>query len=231
MLAGNQKMEAAGVWAKCKVLMRKEPEAPAVVHEDEDQVVIYDPSDMFADPSKKRKLWSDSREFNTKCKKRLVRVTAGANENNFTLRFNDQLVALPGNAYNTARERLRSKSCTKCSFVAHSPKALEIHVRKHTGERPHKCDQCKFTCSQKDNLQKHTRTHTGEKPHKCDYCYYASSTQDHLKTHIRTHTGEKPYKCDYCDFACSIQGHLKTHIRTHTGEKPYKCDYCDFACS
>ncbi|XP_064468259.1 zinc finger protein ZFP2-like isoform X2 [Ornithodoros turicata] len=116
--------------------------------------------------------------------------------------------------------------CDVCPAGFSSSSHLRVQKTTHTGEKPYKCDLCPGHFSQKTDLQRHKRTHTGEKPYKCDVCPAGFSHSSYLRVHKRTHTGEKPYKCDVCPAGFSQKTDLQRHKRTHTGEKPYKCDLC-----
>uniref|UniRef100_A0A8B9IMN3 Wilms tumor protein homolog n=1 Tax=Anser cygnoides TaxID=8845 RepID=A0A8B9IMN3_ANSCY len=67
---------------------------------------------------------------------------------------------------------------------------LQMHSRKHTGEKPYQCDfkDCERRFSRSDQLKRHQRRHTGVKPFQCKTCQRKFSRSDHLKTHTRTHT-------------------------------------------
>ncbi|CAZ69511.1 Putative C2H2-type Zinc finger protein [Emiliania huxleyi virus 99B1] len=118
-----------------------------------------------------------------------------------------------------------------CTYFTFRKNDMELHTRRHMGEKPYKCDvlDCNAAFAKSCDLTTHKRTHTGEKPYKCDMlnCNAAFSDQSNLKKHKIIHMGEKPYKCDFlnCNAAFSQLWNLVTHKRTHTGEKPYKCEF------
>lgn len=52
-------------------------------------------------------------------------------------------------------------TCTLCQKVFNTSNNLAIHMRTHTGDRPHICEICQKSFSQSCNLINHMRVHTG----------------------------------------------------------------------
>ena len=51
------------------------------------------------------------------------------------------------------------RTCKICRRILASPSALRLHLRTHTGQRPHVCEICQRAFAQKGTLRSHMLTH------------------------------------------------------------------------
>jgi len=73
----------------------------------------------------------------------------------------------------------------------------------------------------------HVRVHTGAKPHSCRHCSGRFMWFNQLKQHLlESHNEGTWFTCNICQKKLIDSGDFKIHVQRHEGVKPYVCSEC-----
>ncbi|XP_031628821.1 zinc finger protein 184-like [Contarinia nasturtii] len=117
-------------------------------------------------------------------------------------------------------------SCEQCTYVTFSIGNLELHMRKHTGERPFACDVCERRFTRVSHLNQHVKLHAEDFDLHCSNCGRGFIDENTMVKHQIT-CKNRQFECHFCHDAQYRMDNLKRHIKTtHMGFKEYMCEYC-----
>ncbi|XP_077290057.1 uncharacterized protein LOC143913888 isoform X1 [Arctopsyche grandis] len=134
------------------------------------------------------------------------------------------------NKYFVPDEKRKSENveCTECNNV-YLKSSIEMHMKTHTGGKPHSCVICNKNFTTKWNLKLHKWTHANRssKPFKCALCKGAFIRQADYVSHMNAHKSVRPYTCNYCGCQFIRKYNCQRHVKEHENEKKFVCDVPD----
>lgn len=117
-------------------------------------------------------------------------------------------------------------SCDQCNHTTFSIGNLQLHMRKHTGERPYRCDVCDKRFTRVSHLNQHVKLHAEDFDLHCKNCGRGFVHADEVEKHQIT-CKNRQFQCHICHDVHHRMDNLKRHIKiTHMGEKEVMCEFC-----
>ena len=131
--------------------------------------------------------------------------------------FNMEDTPIPSTTKSQLWGDITDPRCETCGKVFKRRSELNRHKNIHIGPS-YGChfSQCKKQFTQKQTLVIHLRAHTGEKPHTYDQCGKQMANSSALAKHRRSHSGTKPHSCPYKSYQerFTRKTGLTMHLRT-----------------
>lgn len=111
--------------------------------------------------------------------------------------------------------RDKKYTCSVCGKKFTDQYYLNLHSRKHTGEKPLICNVCDKSFYDPRSLRVHILAHKGSKAYLCNHCGKSFVQSSHLKKHLVVHTNDKSYVCDICSKKFTQSSSLQRHKKLH----------------
>ena len=127
----------------------------------------------------------------------------------------------------------------QCSYVAFSPKNLNLHHSRFHGhgQRPGKdakysCpfSSCKNIFARSSGLTDHINTHKNI-VFSCNFCPFRAVEYWYLLLHLKLHFDIKDVVCDICNRPFTSMSILNMHKYTAHNTDGFDCKHCSFTCS
>ncbi|OQR73551.1 zinc finger protein-like, partial [Tropilaelaps mercedesae] len=109
--------------------------------------------------------------------------------------------------------------CSICSLEFSSECRLQLHLKSHFREKPHKCDSCEQAFNHEVNLILHrAAVHpTSGRTLSCPICQKRFLRQASLRSHASVHFKDEFFVCNHCEVECDTQEELNYHVQmSHT---------------
>lgn len=145
-----------------------------------------------------------------------VHIGLHSNERQNVCNFCGMAFSVKGNLRTHIR-RIHSEKSGQCTICLKTFSDLEVHMRKHTGEKPYVCGTCNATFAVKGSLTHHIIfKHENAGKFKCSIgeCTKTFPTATMLEFHLlKQHTNHTPYICQHCPRRFFRNSDLTRHLR------------------
>ncbi|XP_031638579.1 zinc finger protein 2-like [Contarinia nasturtii] len=119
--------------------------------------------------------------------------------------------------------------CSRCKFLFATEESKIKHEITCLNRNRFECHLCKYSYPKLsfEMLQMHMRKHTGEKPYQCTHCFKFYPRPEALSHHMQRHRELFNFACSRCHRRCLNSAELEEH-EGKCRKRRYECHLCQF---